>query len=87
MDKITKQDNKKNEESFSDDDVTAPVVSVIPSNKDMRYFLNKCSDYYYLCGKENATDEVYRALKTLEEFVDNELFRQKQSKITDFFKK
>jgi len=46
--------------------------------------LQKCSEY--VCSKESASNEVYRALQILENFVENELFKVTQSKIIDFFK-
>lgn len=76
--------NKDNVDLPSDDDETVEVP-VPPSNKEMRQFLSKFNDYLY--SKCHVTNDVYRALTTLENFVESELFQQKQSKITDFFQK
>ncbi|KAK9496613.1 hypothetical protein O3M35_013117 [Rhynocoris fuscipes] len=82
LNKIKQCDDE--DKDLSDDESALPVP-VPPSNKEMRHILNKCSDYLY--SKKTVTTEVYRALATLENFVDNQFFKMKQSKILDFLDK
>lgn len=66
---------KRGDEVVLSDSEKVSTVPTLPSNNEVRNFLSKCSEY--LCSKETVTDEVYRALTTLENFVDNEIFNLK----------
>ena len=81
LENVEKRDENEDDDALFDDTPATVPIAHQPSNEDMRIMLQKCSKY--VCAKKRTLNEVYR---TLENFVDNELFKVTHSKITDFFK-
>ena len=83
LENLKRRDENKDDDAFFDDTPATVPTAHQPSNKEMRIMLQKRSEY--VCSKESMSNDMYRALQILENFVDNELFKVTSQKL-HFFK-